>query len=184
MGEASAASAHEARLLKAARGGDARAFASLLRGTTPALERLALRMVGHRQDAEDVTQDAVLAAWHKLDSFRGRASFKTWICRIVVRRALDLLRRRRPAGQVLDLPTAGADPVARASESELEDLVRDAIERLPPVQRATILLRADQGLSYNEIAYVLGSTRNAVRANLIAARKHLAESLRGKVDLQ
>jgi DNA-directed RNA polymerase specialized sigma24 family protein len=51
------------------------------------------------------------------------------------------------------------------------------------VQRATLLLRADQGLSYAEIAYVLGSNRNAVRMNLIAARKRLAADLRGKVDL-
>lgn len=175
--------ARESRLLAAARGGDRGAFASLVREAAPALERLALRMLGHRHDAEDVAQEAVLAAWRELDGFRGRARFKTWICRILVRRALDLLRRRRPAAPVQDVATVAADPVARAQEKEIESIVRAEIERLPPVQRATLLLRADQGLSYEEIAYVLGSKRNAVRMNLIGARKRLAERLRDVVDL-
>ena len=100
-----------------------------------------------------------------------------------MRRALDLLRRRRRLSEVTDVAASGTDPVAYAQEHELEGLVGAAIEQLPPIQRATILLRADQGLSYGEIAYVLGSTRNAVRSNLIAARKHLAKALQGRVDL-
>ncbi len=181
-GHANAIPPREARLVAAARTGDAAAFTRLVRSSAPALERLALRMVGHRHDAEDIAQDTVLTAWNKLGTFRGKARFQTWICRILVRRALDLLRRRRPSA-VVDAEAFGTDPVAHAQERELEGLVRDAIEQLPPVQRATILLRADQGLSYEEIAYVLGSTRNAVRSNLIAARRRLAVALRGRVDL-
>ena len=67
--------------------------------------------------------------------------------------------------------------------ADLEDAVRAAIDSLPPVQRVTLLLRVDHGLTYEEIGYVLGSTRNAVRVNLIAARKRLAVTLRGIVDL-
>jgi len=173
------------RLLAAARGGDRTAFADLVRDAAPALERLALRLLGHRQDAEDVAQDAVFAAWRQLDGFRGRARFKTWICRILVHRSLDVLRRRKPTTTLEAVPSATADPgpAAAASDRELEALVRAEVERLPPVQRATLLLRADQGLSYDEIAYVLGSTRNAVRMNLVAARKKLAQRLAGVVDL-
>lgn len=173
----------ETRLLQAARAGDSGAFALLVRESAPSLERLALRMLGHRQDAEDVAQDAVLTAYRQLGRFEGRSRFKTWICRILMRRAIDLLRRRRPAEPVADV-AADDDPAARAEEAEQERLVRAAIDELPPVQRATILLRADQGLSYEEIAYVLGSTRNAVRMNLVAARKKLAALLDGKVDLR
>ena len=79
--------------------------------------------------------------------------------------------------------TVARDPGTHAAARELDAAVRAAIEELPPVQRATLLLRADQGLSYEEIAYVLGSTRNAVRSNLVAARKRLADRLQGHVDL-
>ena len=175
----------ESRLLEQAREGDAGAFSSLVNETAPALERLALRIVGHRHDAEDVAQDAVLTAWRKLSGFRGEARFKTWITRILVNRALDVVRRRKTAVDVAAeaLPSPDADPLVRASEREVDQAVRAAIETLPPVQRTTLLLRVDQGLAYEEIAYVLGSTRNAVRMNLVAARKRLAMRLRGIVDL-
>ena len=60
------------------------AFAALVRDASPSLERLALRMLGHREDAEDATQEAVLYAWRRLDSFRGEAAFGTWLHRILV----------------------------------------------------------------------------------------------------
>ena len=183
-GDASALSPREGRLLEAARSGDRDAFALLLRETAPTLERLALRMVGDRHDAEDVAQEAVLTAWRKLSTFQGRSRFKTWVCRIVVHRSLDFLRRRWPRAELVADPAVHkSDPAALAQDRELEGIVRRAIEQLPPVQRATLLLRVDQGLPYEEIAYVLGSTRNAVRTNLIAARKRLARELDGKVDL-
>ena len=100
-------------------------------------------------------------------------------------RYLDVIRRRKPVTPLFETAgeARGADPVAQATENEIETLLRAEIENLPPTQRATLLLRADQGLSYDEIAYVLGSNRNAVRMNLVAARKRLAEKLRGIVDL-
>jgi len=167
----------EQQMLRAARKGDAAAFAQLVEGAAPSLERLALRLVRHRHDAEDLAQDAVVSAWQKLPGFRGKASFKTWLCRILVRRALDLLRRRRPETGAQEPSAPRADPAARACEREAERRIWDAIDALPPVRRATLLLRVEQGLSYEEIAYVLGSTRNAVRANLVAARKDLAREL-------
>lgn len=175
----------ESVLLEAAQGGDRGAFACLVHESAPTLERLALRLVGHRQDAEDVAQDAVFVAWRELGRFEGRARFQTWLCRILVRRALDLIRGRRPAASDVEADAVAArhaDPVELVSERETEDLIRAAIEKLPPVQRATLLLRVDQTLSYEEIAYVLGSNRNAVRVNLIAGRRKLARLLDGRLD--
>ncbi len=174
--------ASETQLLAAARTGDRGAFTRLVSESTPTLERLALRLVGHRQDAEDVAQDAVLSAWRDLGGFRGGARFQTWVCRILVRKALDLLRRRKSPAPPTAAPAVVEAPDAIASQRETERLLRAAIDELPPVQRATLLLRADQGLSYDEIAYVLGSNRNAVRVNLLLARKRLGERLRGVID--
>jgi len=176
----------ESALLDASRRGDAVAFGTLVRESAPALERFALRLVGNAREAEEVAQDAVVRAWRKLPEFRGESRFLTWVCRILVRRALDLLRSRRrarPEEIADDARAVGRDPAMQAASRETEEAIRRAIDLLAPVQRATLLLRADQGLSYEEIAYVLGSNRNAVRMNLIAARRNLAERLRGVVDL-
>jgi len=174
----------EQDLLRAARTGDSAAFAALVEESSPSLERLALRLVHHRQDAEDVAQDAIVTAWRKLDSFRGSAPFRTWICRILVRRALDLLRGRKSIAVVEEVAAAERSPAAHAAGLEIEQRVHAAIDALPPVQRATMLLRVEQNLTYEEIAYVLGSSRNAVRMNLIDARKALAKRLREVVDME
>ena len=184
MAQHGGGSTAEARLLEQARAGDRHAFATLVHDAAPALERLATRMLGHRHDAEDATQEAVLYAWRRLESFRGDARFSTWLHRILVSRSLDALRRRRDVEPIpADVPASVAAPESVVEGRDLEAAVRDAIDALPPVQRVTLLLRVDHGLPYGEIAYVLGTTRNAVRVNLIAARKRLALRLRGTVDL-
>jgi RNA polymerase sigma-70 factor, ECF subfamily len=174
----------EARLLEAARGGDRAAFAVLVRDAAPMLERLALRVLRHRQDAEDAAQEAILDAWRNLPRFRGEARFRTWAYRILVARAIDVARRRRPAEE---LPTAVActasGPAEAAASNDLERAIREVIDELPPAQRAVLLLRTDHGLSYEEIAYVMGTGRDAVRMNLVEARRRLATKLRRIVDL-
>lgn len=175
---------HETHLVEAARRGDRAAFGVLVRDAAPMLERLALRVLGHRQDAEDAAQEAILDAWRNLPRFRGDARFRTWIYRILVTRAIDAARRRRPAGE---LPAAvacsAAGPADDAASHDLERAIRDAIAELPPAQRTVLLLRTDHGMSYEEISYVMGTGRDAVRMNLIEARRKLARKLRGVVDL-
>lgn len=173
----------ERLLVESSRNGDAAAFAALVRESAPTIERLALRLVGDRHQAEDLAQETMFRAWRKLPGFRGGSRFRTWVCRILVRRALEFLRRRDPESATAIPAVSSDNPAAQVEAREFETLVRGAIERLPPVQRATLLLRADQDLSYEEIAWVLGSSKDAVRMNLIAARKSLAERLRGVVDL-
>lgn len=176
--------ARETALVAAAQRGDRAAFSALVREAAPTLERLALRVLGHRQDAEDAAQEAVLDAWRSLPRFRGEARFRTWIYRILVARALDVARRRRPAEEIPSTAACAAQgPAEDASSRDIESRVREAIESLPPAQRTVLLLRTDHGMSYDEIAYVMGTGRDAVRMNLIEARRKLARRLRGVVDL-
>ena len=76
-----------------------------------------------------------------------------------------------------------AGPADDAASRDLERAIRDAIAELPPAQRTVLLLRTDHGMSYEEISYVMGTGRDAVRMNLIEARRKLARKLRGIVDL-
>ena len=174
----------EVRLVEAARRGDRAAFAALVRDAAPMLERLALRVLRHREDAEDATQDAIVDAWRSLPRFRGDARFRTWIYRILVTRALDVARRRRPVEEIpAAVACAASGPSENASAHDLEAAIREVIASLPPAQRTVLLLRTDHGMSYEEIAYVMGTGRDAVRMNLVEARRKLARRLRGVVDL-
>src|SRR5881396_1682240 len=141
-----------ALLVERARRGDARAFEQLARDLERPLYRHAVRIVG-QADAEDVVQDALLAAWRSLGSFEG-TSFRAWIFRIATNRALDRLRaRRRRPESPLD-PPLGDDDVIWSEPSapgpELVDIAGDrealvvvetALATLPAEQRASLLLR-------------------------------------------
>src|SRR2546429_353785 len=145
-------------LLDRARRGDARAFEDLAREVERPLFRLALRMLGQSADAEDVVQDALLAAWRSLSSFEG-SSFRAWIFRIATNRALDRLRSRRRHPELpLDPPgegdddrswaepaTPGPDLAEIAGDREALVIVEQALSALPAEQRAALLLRDVEG---------------------------------------
>jgi RNA polymerase sigma-70 factor (ECF subfamily) len=174
----------EARLVEAARRGDRAAFAVLVHDAAPMLERLALRVLRHRQDAEDAAQEAILDAWRNLPRFRGDARFRTWTYRILIARAMDVARRRRPVEELPEAVACSASgPAESAASNDVERAIREVIDDLPPAQRAVLLLRTDHGMSYEEIAYVMGTGRDAVRVNLVEARRKLARKLKGIVDL-
>lgn len=142
--------------------------------------RVALRLTGNHHDAQDVAQEALIAAWEHLPRFRSGSSFSTWLYQIVTRRALNKVSRGRPVGS-LDLLPALADPAeepATQTERNLAvDAVTDALLALPFPQRAVIVLHHFEGLSYAEIASVTGSTEPAVRSHLFRARRALGRKL-------
>lgn len=142
--------------------------------------RVALRMLGNHHDAEDVAQEALVTAWQQLPQFRQESTFTTWLYRIVTRRALNKLGRSKNDTS-LDLlgevPEPLADPADVAERDFAVDAVTAAIAQLPPVQRAVIVLHHFEGLSYDEVARVTGSTEPAVRSHLYRARRTLGASL-------
>ena len=136
-------------------------------------------------EAEDVSQDAFLRAFHRLEQFRGQAPFRAWLLRIAHNAALDHLARRRP--EPVDPDTvehaASAQPASRLPADRLE--VRERIERLedkltalPPAHRAVLVLRDVEGLSYEEIATVTDSPLGSVKGRLHRARRELIDILR------
>lgn len=156
------------------------AFETFVLRNQAVVYRVALRILGNKEDAQDATQEAFVQAWRALPSFRGESSLETWLYRIVTNRCLNLLRSRHsaePLSETREALLARPNHLAE-TRSELEAL-KDAIVRLPPEQRATLVLRELEGLSHEEIAHVLGTTVPAVKGRLHRARLELLHAMRG-----
>ncbi len=170
-------------LVRLARDGDLGAFERLVERHRRVVVRVADRIVGARE-AEDVSQDAFLRAFHRFEQYRGDAPFRSWLLRITHNAALDHLARKRP--EPVDPDTLDEAPAPSGTRLPAEQLeVRERIERielkiatLSPAHRVVLVLRDVEGLSYDEIAAVTDSPLGSVKGRLHRARQELAEILR------
>lgn len=168
---------------RAVRGG-AEAFEVLLRRHQDRVFRIALRMLGDRQDAEDVAQDVAVQLWRALASFTGSSMFSTWLYRLVVNRCLNHQRagqRRRRETRPLtdtDQPATTIGPEQRAMGAARLDAAATALASLPAEQRAALVLFQVEGLSYREVATILQVSEPAVRSRLERARKNLLAAMK------
>lgn len=169
----------DGQLVVLARGGNEHAFELLVRRHQGHTYRLALRMLGNHDDADDAAQEAFLQAWRGLSSFRADAAFGTWLYRIAMNECLRLLSRRR---EIAELPVEIVDPTASPEEmlaaKQIVAAVKAGVAGLTPEQRAPWVLREVEGLTYEEIADVLALTVAAVKARLHRARLHIADAVR------
>jgi RNA polymerase sigma-70 factor (ECF subfamily) len=170
----------DAYLVARARDGYLDAYELLVQRHSDMAYRVALRLTGNHHDAQDVAQEALIAAWEKLDRFEGGSSFSTWLYQIVTRRALNKVTRGGN-DRSLELLTERADSaIGTADKAERNlavDAVTDALLALPFPQRTVIVLHHFEGLSYAEVANVTGATEPAVRSHLFRARRALAKTL-------
>lgn len=171
----------EKDLIRRAARGDAEAFRQLVEAYQTPAYRLAARMCGP-DSAEDVTQEAFLAAWRALPEFRGDCRFSTWLYRLVSNAAIDCLRREkkhRDTGDVddLELPDGGPSLQEQAERNDTRDAVRRALDRLSPEHRQVLLLRFMQELDYGEIARALNVSEGTVKSRINRAKSKLREVL-------
>lgn len=175
--------ASDAALVRAVGAGDAEAFREIVDRYGPRMYRYALRLVGGNDtDAAEVTQEALISAWKDLGTFQGRSSLKTWLFRLVHRRAVDLQRHRRPTPINDDLlsrfvPEASDNPLQDVLDAELVAALQQALDELPWHQRAVWLLREVEGMSYDEIGEALALPVGSVRGHLHRGRRTLAERM-------
>lgn len=157
--------------------GDVEAFAPLVRRYERVLYNVAVRMLGDREEARDVTQDAFLKAFQKLDTFDPSYRFFSWMYRIVVNESLNARGRRAPVAPLeVDLPTAArADDGLR--EREVRDRVQAGLARLARTDREVLVLRHFAELSYADIAVSLGIAEKTVKSRLHEARQRLGRAL-------
>src|SRR3954452_14063814 len=158
-------------LVEAAQAGDLDAFEALVRRHQAAVYRVALRMLGSSADADDVTQDTFLRASCALSRYRGDSALTTWLYRIVTRRCLDVIGHRRPTVVIEDDHRDDrGDPVAEAEQRERLRALARQMQALPADQRAALVLREFEGLSYEEVAGVLETTVPAIKGRIHRAR--------------
>jgi len=178
-------------LVGQARQGDREAFTQLIVQYQVPLYNMALRMIGYREDAADVTQEAFLRAWEKIRSLRD-APFKSWLFQIAVNLCYDHFRRGRrygvmpdeeQGGKIVGLGIVMPDPQERAEANERSRIVRESIEALDHDMRSALVLRDINGMAYDEIAGILGVPLGTVKSRIARARAQVQEHLQRNPEL-
>ncbi len=181
----------EADLLDALRRGDRQAFAAVIDRCGDTVYHVAYRLLGSREEAEDILQETFLQAFQHLKDFRGEARLCTWLYRIAYNLALMRLRRKEPETVSIDQPILLENdeevprelfdwcclPEEELLRAELRSVLDEAIRSLPPSLRTVFLLRDVEGLSTEEVAGILGISTDAVKTRLHRARLQLRERL-------
>jgi len=181
----------ERRLIERTLAGDDEAFGDLVERHQRVVFNIAYRMLGNRQEAQDVAQEAFWRAYRGLGGFDLSRPLTPWLYRIATNLSLNRLRRKQaptvsldapPPGQPdaadpLPVPDPAAGPSDRLLQVEAQAQIRQAILTLPPADRAVIELRHFQGLSYGEIAAALDTSLSSVKSRLFRARRKLRGQL-------
>ncbi|MCL5996632.1 MAG: sigma-70 family RNA polymerase sigma factor [Chloroflexi bacterium] len=177
--------------VEALKAGDRAEFARFVDAYSGPIYRLALRILGDAQDAEDVLQETFIKAYRHLGEFEGRSSFSTWLYRIASNEAFMLLRRRHPEMVSVEEGTQTPDgeqeplqivdwcclPEEEFLTAESRAYLDKAIDQLAPALKAVFLLRDIEGFSVRETAEALSLSEAAVKTRLLRARLQLREQL-------
>ncbi len=182
--------ASDAAVVTQVRAGDHDAFRVLLERHGPAIFRLAYRMTGNEQDAEDVLQETFLRAFRHLHRFETEASFPAWLHRIAVNYSINFLRQRRreprawapaapfePDGRDA-LPAGGPTPDGAAFNAEVRRQVLSMLDQLSPRERAAFVLRHFESRSIDEISAALGLGTSAAKQCVFRAVQKLRRGLK------
>src|SRR4051812_29345024 len=174
------------QLVARSRAGDQEAFGELIQRHRRKCVDLGCSFLRNRVDAEDSAQNAFLKAYEHLDQYQGDAEFSTWLGRIVANECLMLMRMRRrarfvyldeepsePKSLPMQLPGTGPDPEGELAYSQLTDVLRCEVRRIPPLLRNVMLLRDIQGLPVRDVAVELGISVSAAKSRLVRARAEL-----------
>ncbi len=179
----------EKKIIEKVLGGDANAFEELVLKYEKTVYNLALRMVGDRDDAFDMTQEAFIKAYGSLSSFRGDSKFSVWIYRIATNVCLDFLRSKSRKQQVsltvsdddedaqLDIPDPSSTPEQQLIKKISMQSVEEGLKTLPDKQRQILVMRELGGMSYAEIGAALSLEEGTVKSRIFRARKRLCAFL-------
>ncbi len=176
--------------MKRARQGDKRAFEDLIKDNETKIYNISYRLLRKREDAADIVQETFIQAFRKLNSFRGKSSFSTWLYRIATNLCFQRLRSKKKRTISLDepvwtdegkakreIPDWSNDPRASLENKELRQMIDRGISELPSKYRAAFILRDMEGLPISKISEILKLSEPAVKSRLHRSRLFLREKL-------
>src|SRR6202163_2847619 len=179
---------HDGGAVERAQSGDSEAFRALVERHSRSVFRLAFRMTGNEQDAEDVVQESFLRAYRRLGRFESRANFSTWLYRIAANCSVDLMRSKQARHDqtradsldeidAVPPPAQGPGPERLAQSAEIGARVAAAMSGLSPLERAAFTLRHHEGRSIDEISRTLGLRTSATKHSVFRAVRKLRTAL-------
>ena len=169
-----------AEIIERCRQGDRDAHYELYKLYARSMYNIGYRIVHSEEEAEDVLQEAFISAFHSLEHYRGDASFGSWLKRIVVNKAINVLKRRKTERLPEDEKFDVADEIWTEEEFPFTaDQVRTAIGRLPDGYRAVLSLYLLEGYDHSEIAEILGISESTSKSQFNRSKKKLREILEG-----
>jgi RNA polymerase sigma-70 factor (ECF subfamily) len=182
---------HENRLIQRARTGDATAFRELVESCQQSVFQMALELTGDWDDADELSQQVFIKAYHALPRFRGEAKLLSWLYRILMNTYIDHTRRTRAAGwssrtsdaegttqpDMTATNEAADDPEATAAARQIQDHINDALQTLAPQQRSVFIMRHYHDLPLKEIASILGISVGTVKSQLFRAIQRMQKKL-------
>src|SRR5271169_4208700 len=188
--DASQSSASDEQLVEAARQGDMGAFEELVARHRDKIYARAFSMMRNEDEAVDLSQEAWVKSWQRLNQFQGDSSFGTWVTRIVINLCLDQLRKQKrqrsesieemdqeSGGVERQMPVVTVNPTAGLERGELRQRIDRALGQLSHEHRTVLMLHEFEELEYKEIAKVMGCSIGTVMSRLFYARRKMAALL-------
>jgi RNA polymerase sigma-70 factor, ECF subfamily len=190
MSDQNYSSADDVALVKAARQGGLGAFEELVFRHRDPIYARAFSMTRNEQDAVDLSQEAWIKGWQRLEQFQGDSSFTTWMTRIVINLCLDHLRRQKrhridsieameddSGGVERQMPVVSMNPTAGLERAELRLKIDGALGQLSAEHRTVLVLHEFEDMEYKEIAKTVGCSIGTVMSRLFYARRKMAALL-------
>ena len=186
----------EVSLIKQSKAGDIKSFEQLIAKHQKKAFNIAYRMLGNLEDANDVTQEALVKAYKGIKKFKGKSSFSTWLYAIVNNACIDFIRKNRKANIIyldreyetgegtckIQLGSNENTPEQLFEKKEVQRLVRESIGELGYDYRRIIVLRDVEGFSYKEIAQILDCPEGTVKSRISRARSSLKTIIKEKLE--
>jgi RNA polymerase sigma-70 factor (ECF subfamily) len=173
----------DSELVQLVKSGEAEPFDELVRRHSVKIHDLCYKILHNYDDARDMAQETFIKAYRKIKKFDGRSKFSTWLYRIAVNNCLNYLKKQRPTEEIYEEMMSGGkdDPVERYRNKKLREMIYNAVQKLPTVQRAVFTLRTLEDMSYQEVSEVLKKPISTVKVNHHLAVKNLRNYMKEMV---